>query len=84
VKAFWEKERLPSENALAKRFTYAVDAAEEEPTTCQKNGAPHAVMENPQPSGSIHGRLKISTEKEHAKTWELIRIRCYYNSLCQF
>jgi hypothetical protein len=67
VKAFWEKERLPSENVPAKLFTYAVDAVGEEPTTCQKNGAPHAVMVNPQPSGSIHGKLKISTEKEHVK-----------------
>jgi len=67
VKAFWEKERLPLENALEKRFTYAVDAVEEGPTTCQKSGAPHVVMESPQQLGSIRGRLKILAEKESAK-----------------
>jgi hypothetical protein len=55
------------ENALAKRFIYAVDVVEEEPTTFQKSDAQHAAMERQPRLGAILGRLKISIRKESAK-----------------
>jgi hypothetical protein len=66
------------ENVLEKRFTYAVDVAEGEPTMSRKSGVQHVVMGLQQPLGDILGKLKTSTEKGYAKN------RYYYSSPYQF
>jgi hypothetical protein len=55
------------ESAWAKLFTFAVEDAAEEPTTCRKKDAPPAATENPQKSDATHGKTKKSQAKEYAK-----------------
>lgn len=63
----WERVHHPSENVLEKPFTYIVDDVGEEPTTCQRRDAPHAVMEKQQPLESIHGRQRTLKEKGYVE-----------------
>jgi len=67
VKFSWEKEHHHLGNALAKLYTYAVDAAEEDPTMFLKSGVPRVAMAKQRQSGDTLGRLKTLTEKGSVK-----------------
>jgi hypothetical protein len=61
------------ESAWAEPFTFDVEDAVEEPTACRKRDALHVAMENPQESGTFHGKTRNSTAKEHGSLhWLMI------------
>jgi len=57
------------ESAWAKPFTFDVEDAAEEPTTCRKNAARHVATENPQKSDAIRGKTRNAQAKEHASLY---------------
>lgn len=52
----------------ASRFTYVVDAVEEEHLTFERNAVPPVVTVRPQRCEHIPGKPRLSTEKEYGKS----------------
>ncbi len=66
------------ESVWAKPFTFDVEDAAEEPTTCRRNAVQHVVTENPQKSGAILGKTRKLLAKEHvsrALVYDLVYIK---------
>ena len=58
------------ESAWAEPFTFDVEDAAEEPTTCKESDAQRVATENPQKSGAIRGRIRNLLAKEYASLYQ--------------